>query len=58
MITKMASKIGKWPFWSKFGTFDREINIEHKDILTDDENYQGAQHTESFLYLSVLISNS
>ena len=25
-------KIGKWPFWSNFKTFDREINIEHKQI--------------------------
>ena len=25
-------KIGNWPFWSKFETLDREINIEHKQI--------------------------
>ena len=25
-------KIGKWPFCSKFETYDREINIEHKHI--------------------------
>ena len=25
MVTKMAAKIGKWPFWSKFETFYREI---------------------------------
>ena len=25
-------KIEQWPFWSKFKTFDREINIEHKQI--------------------------
>ena len=25
-------KVGKWPFWSKYVTFDREINIEHKQI--------------------------
>ena len=32
MVTKMAVKIGNWPFWSKFETFDRAINIEHKQI--------------------------
>ena len=25
-------KIGKWPFWNKFETFNRGINIEHKQI--------------------------
>ena len=25
-------KIGNWPFWSKFETFDRDINREHKQI--------------------------
>ena len=25
-------KIGKWPFRAKFETFDREINIEYKQI--------------------------
>ena len=38
-------KIGKWPFWSKFETGNKGINIEHKQIptknLTDDENYHG-----------------
>ena len=27
-------KIGNWPFWSKFKTFDRGNNIEHKQIPT------------------------
>ena len=25
-------KIENWPFWSKFETFGRAINIEHKQI--------------------------
>ena len=66
-------KIGKWPCWSKFGTIDREINIEHKQIakyiLTDDQNYHGTQHIIIFFiffyflwgggggYFAVLISN-
>ena len=33
MATKMAAKIGgKLPFWSKFETCNRGINIEHKQI--------------------------
>ena len=32
MVTKMATKKGNGPFWNKFETFDREINIEHKKI--------------------------
>ena len=56
-------KIKKIPFWSKFETFDRAINIEHKQIpkryLTDDENYHGTQHIKMiFWYLAVLISYS
>ena len=43
--------------------FDREINIEHKQIprryFTDDENYHGTQHIKRiFWYLAVLISIS
>ena len=43
--------------------FDREINIEHKQIpkyvLTDDESYRGTQLTERVVwYVAVLISNS
>ena len=42
--------------------FNREINIEHKqilkDILTADENYHGTQHIKKILwYLAVPISN-
>ena len=42
-------------------TFDREINIEHKQTYqkdkTDDENYHGTQHIKRvFLYSLVLIS--
>ena len=56
-------KIGNLPFWSKFETFDREINIEHKQIpthiLTDYEIYHCTQHIKRiFWYLAVLISNS
>ena len=29
---KNKLKIGNWPFRSKFETFDREINLEHKQI--------------------------
>ena len=47
MVTKMAAKIID-KFLNTFETFDREINIEHKqipkDILTDDENYHAIQH--------------
>ena len=32
MVTKMAAKVGKLPFCSKYETYDREINIEHKQI--------------------------
>ena len=36
MVTKKAAKnrlkIGELPFWNEFDTFDREINIEHKQI--------------------------
>ena len=36
MVTKNRRqnrlKIGKLPFWSKFETFDRAINIEHEQI--------------------------
>ena len=35
--------------------FDREINIEHKqipkNILTEDENYHSTQHIKSFFYI-------
>ena len=35
--------------------FDREINIEHKQIpkryLTEDENYHSTQHIKSFLLI-------
>ena len=55
MVTKRS-------FWSKFGTYDREMNIEHKQIpkkgtLIHDENYHDTQHVKSvfFLYLAVLI---
>ena len=53
MVTNMAAKIGKWPFWTKVETCNREINIEHKqipkkNILTYDENYQGTQYTKKF----------
>ena len=45
-------KIGKLSFWSKFETFDREINIEHKQIpkryLTDYDNY--STHVKSFFF--------
>ena len=44
---KIGLEIGKWPFWSKFETFDREINIEHKQkktIVTDDDNCHGTQN--------------
>ena len=51
MVTKMATKIGenrKLPIFSKFETFDRGINIEHKQIpkviLTDERDYQSTQH--------------
>ena len=41
--------------WSKFGTFNRGINIEHKqmpkNILTDDENCRGTQYIKSFFFL-------
>ena len=69
MLTKIGRqnglKIGKWPFWSKFDTCNRGINIEHmssqyqKDILRDDENYNGTQYIKRFFWYSlVLISNS
>ena len=35
MVTKWPPKmlkIGNLPFWGKFETFDRAINIEHKEI--------------------------
>ena len=62
-VAKNSLKIGKLPFWSKFETFDRELNIEHKQIskryFTDNENYHGTQHFKSvFECLAVLISNS
>ena len=61
MVTKNGCqnrlKMEKLPFWSKFKTFDREINIEHKQIpkiyfkfiLTDDENYHSTQYIERFV---------
>ena len=68
MVTKMAAKnrlkIEKLPFWSKFETCNRGINIEHKQIpkhiLTDYENDQGTQYIKRFFfwYLLALISNS
>ena len=56
-------KIGKLPFWSKFETCNRGINIEHKQIpkhiLTDDDDYHGTSYIKRFFwYLRVLISNS
>ena len=61
MVIKKARQnkliIGKWPFWSKYETFNRGINIEHKqipkNISTDDENYHGTQNIKFFLYLLV-----
>ena len=54
-------KIGHGPFWSKFEMFDREINIEHKQIPKRYFNRRRElpQHTTYcfFLYLAVLISN-
>ena len=53
MVTKMAAKIGRKPEIGYFGANLRhladQLNIEHKqipkkDILSDDENYQGKQH--------------
>ena len=32
MVRKNMLKIGKWPFWSKYKTCNRGINIEHKQI--------------------------
>ena len=41
-------KILNWPIWNKFGTFDREINKEHKQIpkryFNRLLNYHGTQH--------------
>ena len=52
-------KIGKLPIWSKFETFDREINIEHKQIpkryLTDYENYHST-HVKSFFFFFLVFS--
>ena len=48
----------------QFKTFDREINIEQKQIqkshLTEGENYHSTQYIKSFFwgYSVVLISNS
>ena len=43
-------KIGNLPFWSKLERFDRGINIEHKqipkNIVTEEENYHGTQHSK------------
>ena len=63
MAAKIGKKIGKLPFWSKFETCNRGINIAHnqipKYILTDDENSYGTQYIKRFFwYLLVLISNS
>ena len=57
MATKKNRNRENWPFWSKFERFDREINIEHKQIpkknLTEDESYQGTQYIKrGFLVLS------
>ena len=45
-------KIGKRPFWSKFETCNRGINIEHEqiptNILTDNEKYNGTQYIKRF----------
>ena len=41
-------KMGNWPFWSKFETFDREINIEHKQIPKGYENVHDTQHIKFF----------
>ena len=53
MAAKNRLKIGKWPFWSKFKIFDRQINIEHKqipnNILTEDKNYNGTQYIKKNL---------
>ena len=39
------------PFWSEYETFDKESNIEHKqipkNILTDYESYHGTHHFKS-----------
>ena len=56
--------MGNRPFWRKIERFDREINIEHKQvpkyILTEDVIYHATQHNKRvFWYLAaVLISNS
>ena len=63
MAAQNRLKIGNLPFWGKFETFDRAINIEHKEIPkyfnTDDENYHGTQYIKRiFRFLAVLIYNS
>ena len=49
--------MGNRPFWRKIERFDREINIEHKQvpkcISTEDVNYHATQHNKRvFLVLS------
>ena len=63
MVRKTRLKIGKWPFWSKYKTCNRGINIEHKkyqiDILSDGEDYYSTQCIKRFVWYSlVLIPNS
>ena len=52
MAAQNRLKIGNLPFWGKFETFDRAINIEHKEIpksiLTDDVYYHGTQYIKGF----------
>ena len=53
---KNRLKIGKLPFWNKFETFDREVNMSTSKyqnyILTDDQNYMyhGTEHIFFFVF--------